>query len=688
MQKSELARLAWPSNRIGEAIAFVAREHGLGGGEKETCVAFGDVEAVAETAGVEAEKIRMLYRDVDAVLSTAAPALIRIDEGFLVLLRNRGQASVFVAPDLSEIRIERSRVSSVFREAVETSRSGALDRLLATVSSGRDALRRRMIAERFGEEQIGECWLIRRSLRQSFWRHLVDGGVRAYVFALTATHVARYVIFVLAWAVIGRAALEGKPDGAWLVAWMLLLLLLVPIHYIASSLQGLVALSCGFVLRQRLLYGSLRLDPEQLRTDGAGRHLARVFECDAVEVLSRSGGFLAFFALIELAIAGVVLAAGAGGLLHVVLLIGWTLVITVMTIAFHRLYNGWSSERLSLTGELVERMVGHRTRLVQEPRSSWHDDEDRLLENYAGASIRLDRSLTWITAAIPRGWIVLALLGLAPSILNGQQSPAALAISLGGTVLALQAMKRLATGLPDVIGAVVAWKKVAPLSLAASQPRDRYSAIASRATAGDATVFDAKGIVFRYGNRAEPVLRGCSFHVRTGERVVLEGSSGSGKSTLASILSGARLPDTGLLLLDGFDRASLGSDGWRRRVVLAPQFHENHVLSESFAFNLLMGRNWPPLPEDWREAEELCEELGLGELLAQMPAGLSQMVGETGWRLSHGEQSRLFIARALLQNSELVVLDESFAALDPETLQRAIDCVVRRAPALVVIAHP
>jgi ATP-binding cassette, subfamily B, bacterial len=667
MQRSELTTLTWPSIRIDEAIAFAARAPQLDG-------------------SVETEKVRILYRDVDAVLATSAPALLAVDDGFLVLAKNRGRKCVFIAPDLTELCIDRERLASIFREVVERSRSAALDRLLESVSSGRETLRRRLIAERFSEEQVGECVLIRRSLAQSFWRHLVDGGVLRYALALTASHVARYLIFVLAWAVIGRAALEGKPDAAWLAAWMLLLLLLVPIHYVATSLQGLIALACGFVLRQRLLYGSLRLDTEQLRTDGAGRHLARVLEGDAVEVLGRTGGFLAFFALIELSIAGAVLAAGASGMLHVGLLIGWVLVIAAMTITFHARYLGWSVRRLSLTGELVERMVGHRTRLVQEPRSSWHDDEDRLLESYGSSSIRMDRALTWITAATPRGWIALALLGLAPSIVNGQQSPAALAISLGGIVLALQAMKRLATGLPDVIGAAVAWKQIAPLSRAASQPVTSPSPIS--ATAGGETLVEAKGIAFRYGSRAESTLRGCTFRVRTGERIVLEGSSGSGKSTLASILSGARLPDTGLLLLEGLDRATLGADGWRRRVVLAPQFHENHVLSESFAFNLLMGRNWPPLPEDWRDAEEICEELGLGELLAQMPAGLSQMVGETGWRLSHGEQSRMFIARALLQNSQLVVLDESFAALDPETLQRAVDCVVRRAPALVVIAHP
>jgi ATP-binding cassette subfamily B protein len=64
------------------------------------------------------------------------------------------------------------------------------------------------------------------------------------------------------------------------------------------------------------------------------------------------------------------------------------------------------------------------------------------------------------------------------------------------------------------------------------------------------------------------------------------------------------------------------------------------------------------------------------------------MVGETGWRLSHGEQSRVYIARSLLQDSEVVIFDESFGALDPETLSLCIKCVLRRARTLVVIAHP
>jgi ATP-binding cassette subfamily B protein len=122
--------------------------------------------------------------------------------------------------------------------------------------------------------------------------------------------------------------------------------------------------------------------------------------------------------------------------------------------------------------------------------------------------------------------------------------------------------------------------------------------------------------------------------------------------------------------------------------VAAPQFHDNHVFSATLAFNLLMGRRWPPHQEDLEAAEALCRALELGPLLDRMPAGLWQIVGETGWQLSHGERSRIYIARALLQGTGVLILDESFAALDPETLYRVQMCVLEHAPALLVIAHP
>ena len=150
---------------------------------------------------------------------------------------------------------------------------------------------------------------------------------------------------------------------------------------------------------------------------------------------------------------------------------------------------------------------------------------------------------------------------------------------------------------------------------------------------------------------------------------------------------GLRTPESGLLLLNGLDRHTLG-DTWHQLATEAPQFHENHILSGSLAFNLLMGRNWPASDTDIQEAKQLCVELGLGGLIEKTPSGMMQRVGETGWQLSHGERSRIFLARALLQNAQLTILDESFAALDPQTLEKCQSCALKRARTLMVIAHP
>ena len=104
------------------------------------------------------------------------------------------------------------------------------------------------------------------------------------------------------------------------------MLTLVPLRVLITRLQGWVAISAGALLKQRLFFGSLRLDPDSLRHQGAGQLLGRVLESEAVEALALSGGFLALVALIEIVVAIFVLAAGAGGLLQSALLFIWLLI--------------------------------------------------------------------------------------------------------------------------------------------------------------------------------------------------------------------------------------------------------------------------------------------------------------------------------------------------------------------------
>ncbi|HEU4532700.1 MAG TPA: ATP-binding cassette domain-containing protein [Polyangiaceae bacterium] len=287
----------------------------------------------------------------------------------------------------------------------------------------------------------------------------------------------------------------------------------------------------------------------------------------------------------------------------------------------------------------------------------------------------------------------------APLVASPEPAPAPLAASpeLAPAPLATspEAVPALLSASPEPAAApLVASAEPAPASPAAAG--ELAQAAGKPSPDGEAAgpqghgrrLLEAREVVFRHHERGLPVLRGVSLRVAPGDRMLLEGPSGGGKSTLSAVLAGLRQPESGLLLLGGLDQRSLGTAAWRRRVVTTPQFHENHVLQNTFAFNLLMGRRWPPSQDDLAEAEGVCRALGLGELLGRMPGGLQQMVGETGWQLSHGEKSRLYIARSLLQGADLLLFDESFGALDPETLGVALRSVLERAPTLLVIAHP
>ena len=495
-------------------------------------------------------------------------------------------------------------------------------------------------------------------------------------------------LWIAAWWLLGRAALQGQLDASWLAAWTLALFTLVPLQLVALWLQGRVAISVAALLKQRLLYGAFGLEPEEIRREGAGHLLGRVIEAETVESLALGGGFTALLAALELFITACVLVVASP--LLAVLLVAWTGIAAALAWVFFRRRLHWVRLRIGLTHDLIEGMIGHRTRIAQLRPSEWHRGEDEALERYVHASSSMDRAAVSLLAIVPRGWILVGLCGLAPTFVAGEGAGAsapALAIGLGGILLGFKAFHRLTAGVWNLAGAAIGWRQTAPIFAAATRRRSQPIAPVSRADA-KSVVLDATDLRFTHAGRPQPVLRGCTLSLSAGERVILQGPSGCGKSTLASLLSGLRLPQSGLLLADGLDRHTIGFDGWRRRVVLVPQFHENHLALGSIAFNLLMGAEWPASEDGFARAERVLRELGLGDTLDRMPSGLLQTIGETGWQLSHGERSRVFLARALLQQPDVLILDESFAQLDPENMHLALDAVVSRGNAVLLIAHP
>jgi ATP-binding cassette subfamily B protein len=581
--------------------------------------------------------------------------------------------------------------------ALEETVAPEVDRLLDETGipdARRRAARAALLLERLRTKEVGGCWLLRQSPGAGFWSQAKRLHLPRRLGALVASFAAEYFLLILSWWLIGLSVLSGHLDHGWLFAWALILLTMVPFRVLSTWLQGVLAVNGGAIFRQRLLFGALRLKPEEIRHKGVGQFLGEVMESEALELLVLLVGFQGLTAAIELIAAEIVLSQGVGRGVELILLPLWLAVTLFLGMRYFRQRQRWTEARLSMTNDLTERMVGHRTRLAQEAPQHWHDDEDEALARYLEVSEEMDGAAVQLTAVVPRGWLLVGILGLTSAFVGSYGSNIALAISLGGILLAYRALKRLSSGLISLADAIIAWQQVSPLFQAAGRaqlhgsPAIALTPVADTDGNGAQAVMEAHELVFRYQDRGEPILKGCSLIVRRGDRLLLEGSSGGGKSTLTSLLVGLRTPQSGLLLLHGLDRQTLGDEGWRKRVVSAPQFHENHVLTETFAFNLLMGRRWPPHEEDMREATTICSELGLEPLLNKMPAGMLQMVGETGWQLSHGERSRVYIARALLQDAEVVIFDESFAALDPENVRLALECVLRRARTLLVVAHP
>ena len=155
------------------------------------------------------------------------------------------------------------------------------------------------------------------------------------------------------------------------------------------------------------------------------------------------------------------------------------------------------------------------------------------------------------------------------------------------------------------------------------------------------------------------ILRSVSFAVAAGERLAIVGPSGSGKSTIADLLLRLLDADEGQVSVDGRDVRDLALDDLRRHVVLVDQ--EPFVFHTTIAENIRYAR---PDASDV-DVRAAARAAGVDDFIARLPDGYATVVGERGAALSAGERQRIAIARALLVNPSVLVLDEPSAALDP-----------------------
>ncbi|HKO04265.1 MAG TPA: ABC transporter ATP-binding protein [Candidatus Acidoferrales bacterium] len=159
----------------------------------------------------------------------------------------------------------------------------------------------------------------------------------------------------------------------------------------------------------------------------------------------------------------------------------------------------------------------------------------------------------------------------------------------------------------------------------------------------------------------QPILRGVRLEVRAGEVVAIVGASGAGKTTLVNLLPRFYSPTTGRVLMDGHDLSTLSLRSLREQISIVTQ--ENILFNDTVWNNICYGR--PGLAEE-RVFAAARAALAHG-FICEMPAKYETMIGERGQRLSGGQRQRIAIARALLKDSPILILDEATSELDSES---------------------
>ncbi len=192
-----------------------------------------------------------------------------------------------------------------------------------------------------------------------------------------------------------------------------------------------------------------------------------------------------------------------------------------------------------------------------------------------------------------------------------------------------------------------------------------------------------ENVVFRYRPDLPPVLKGFSFEIKPGEIVGLVGKSGSGKSTIAKLLQRLYVPESGRILIDGYDLSTLDPAWLRKQIGVVPQ--------DSFLFNRSIRDNIA-LSDPGLSMEAVIRAAtlaGAHDFVSEMPEGYDTIVGEHGASLSGGQRQRIAIARALIHDPRILIFDEATSALDADSEELILGHLRRicEKRAVLMIAH-
>jgi len=303
--------------------------------------------------------------------------------------------------------------------------------------------------------------------------------------------------------------------------------------------------------------------------------------------------------------------------------------------------------------------------------------------------IRQEMLAWWWSRSIELVWAVVLPLASAlllwyggRQVLAGSITPGDLILFLAYLAMLLGPMEALTNSATNIQSGLAAMDRILDLC---AEPEELPDGPDSRSV-GPASVRGAirgTGISYTYPGSAAPAVHGLSFDIPAGTMTALVGPSGSGKTTLCNLVARFYDPSSGAIQLDGTDLRSIRLHDFRQLLSIVEQ--------DTFLFDGTIGENiryGAPHASPAQLASAL-EAAGLSAFVATLPEGLETVIGERGVRLSGGQRQRLAIARAILSDGRILILDEATSSLDSESeahIQRSLFRLMEHRTSLV-IAH-
>lgn len=215
-----------------------------------------------------------------------------------------------------------------------------------------------------------------------------------------------------------------------------------------------------------------------------------------------------------------------------------------------------------------------------------------------------------------------------------------------------------------------------------ASPGATAAGLAVTAPAPSAATLRLNGVRFAYAGQDAASVDGVSLDIPQGKRVAVIGRSGAGKSTLLKLIQGALAPSAGTVMINGLSASAWGD---RMPEVISVLNQSPHLFDTTVANNIRLGRG-EATDEEVLQAAEAAQ---LGPLIASLPKGLDTPMRETGQRFSGGERQRVALARVLLQNTPVLILDEPTVGLDPRTERELLATVFRttQGKSLIWVTH-